>query len=204
MKRWFLLSGLCLSVSLTGCVASQPANVADICAIFEDRRGWYKAARRSEERWGIPLAVNMAFIYQESGFQARAKPARRKFLWIFPGARPTSAYGYAQAVDSTWDEYLSRSGNWDGRRDKFADAIDFVGWYNAMSRRTSGIAPYDAANLYFAYHEGNGGYSRGSYLEKPWLLNTGSRVQVNAERFGAQYDSCRIRLEKNWYQRLFS
>ncbi|MEZ5492162.1 MAG: hypothetical protein R3F50_17905 [Gammaproteobacteria bacterium] len=204
MKCWIPLGSLYLSAALTGCAASQPANVTDICAIFEDRRSWYKAARRSENRWGIPLAVNMAFIYQESAFQARVKPARRKFLWIFPGARPSSAYGYAQALDTTWEEYLSRSGNLGGRRDKFDDAIDFVGWYNAMSRRTSGIAPHDAAGLYFAYHEGNGGYARGSHLEKPWLLDTGSRVQANAQQFGAQYDGCRSDLEKNWFQRLFS
>ena len=159
---------------------------------------------KAEERWGIPTPVNMAFIYQESGFKARAKPARRKFFWVLPGARPSTAFGYAQAVDGTWNDYLEQSGNWDARRDKFADAIDFVGWYNAMSRRINQIPTHDAAHLYFAYHEGNAGYARGTYREKSWLLNTGSRVQQNSERFNAQFTECQEGLDKNWFQRLLS
>ncbi|MCB1670030.1 MAG: hypothetical protein R3F41_19435 [Gammaproteobacteria bacterium] len=204
MKPLLLGAGLTLAALLTGCVASQPDNIANVCSIFENRRGWYKAARRSEERWGIPVAVNMAFIYQESRFKARAKPPRGRFLWILPGARPSSAYGYAQALDTTWEEYLAESGNWSARRDDFADAIDFVGWYNAMSRRINEIPADDAANLYFAYHEGNGGYARGRHWDKPWLLDTGARVQANSKRFDAQYAGCRPELEKNWLQRLFS
>jgi hypothetical protein len=124
----------------------------------------------------------MAFIYQESGFRARAKPARSKLLWVLPGPRLSSAYGYAQAVDSTWNDYMLQSGNWDARRDRFADAIDFVGWY----------------------HEGNSGFARGSFENKPWLLDTGSRVQANAERFDEQFSRCQDDLDKNWFFRLIS
>ena len=189
---------------LGGCAASQPPNIADVCEIFGDRRSWYKAAMKAEERWGVPTPVNMAFIYQESGFRARAKPARRKFLWVLPGSRLSSAYGYAQAIDSTWSDYMVQSGNWDARRDSFADAIDFVGWYNAMSQRINQIPDYDAAHLYFAYHEGNAGYARGTYRNKTWLLNTGAKVQDNAERFNTQFSSCQQELDKNWFQRLIS
>ncbi|MBT8147809.1 MAG: hypothetical protein KJN90_13215, partial [Gammaproteobacteria bacterium] len=137
-------------------------------------------------------------------FKARAKPARRRFLWVLPGARLSSAYGYAQAIDSTWQDYMEQSGNWDARRDKFADAIDFVAWYNAMSRRINQIPSDDAAHLYFAYHEGNTGYTRGTFQNKSWLLATGSQVQENAERFNQQFSSCRDELDKNWFQRLLS
>lgn len=203
-QRMGLISALALAAALNGCVASQPRNIANVCEIFEDRRSWYRAAMRTEERWGIPAPVNMAFIYQESGFKARAKPARGRFLWILPGSRPSSAYGYAQAVDGTWNDYMTQSGNWDARRDEFADAIDFVGWYNAMSRRMNQIPPDNAAHLYFAYHEGNAGYSRGTYRNKSWLIDTGSRVQANAERFDQQFSGCRSELDKNWFQRLLS
>ena len=195
---------LCLSVFLAGCVASRPADIADICRIFEERRGWYKAAVNTEERWGIPVPVSMAFIYQESGFRARAKPGRKKILWVFPGPRLSTAYGYAQALDSTWQDYMDQSGNWDARRDSFADAIDFVGWYNAMSVRMNQIPSTDAANLYYAYHEGNAGFARQSHTGKPWLLDTGSKVRENARRFQVQYDRCQADLAKNWFQRLFS
>jgi hypothetical protein len=199
-----LLTVFCLALVLTGCVASRPADIADICQIFEERRDWYLAAKRTEDRWGVPAPVSMAILFQESGFRARARPARRNILWVIPGPRPSTAYGYAQAVDSTWADYVSDSGNWSARRDNFADAIDFVGWYNAMSGQLNHIPSDDAARLYFAYHEGNAGFAQGSHQRKPWLLQTGSRVQENAARFGLQYEGCRAELEKNWFQRLFS
>jgi len=187
---------------LAACASSPPESVADICEIFEDRRGWYRAAKSAERRWNVPISVNMAFIYQESSFQSRAKPARNRFLWIFPGRRPSSAYGYAQALDSTWAEYEQKSGNRRASRRNFEDAIDFVAWYNANSSRISNIARNNAAHLYYAYHEGNGGYQRGSYRSKQWLVDAAGRVQSNSSRFAVQLDSCRRELDKNWFQRL--
>jgi len=189
---------------LTACIATQPDNITNICSIFEDRRSWYRAARASTERWGIPIEVNMAFIFQESSFRARVKPERTRVLWIFPGPRPSSAYGYAQALDSTWDEYIAASGNDGASRADFDDAIDFVAWYNANSNRLSSIAPADAGNLYLAYHEGNGGFQRGTYRSKQWLLDAANRVLANSNRFADQLSACRHDLEKNWFQRLLS
>ena len=196
---------LSLLVSLlAACASSPPASVADICDIFEDRRGWYNAAKSAERRWGIPVSVNMAFIYQESSFQSRARPPRNKFLWIFPGRRPSSAFGYAQVLDETWQEYEQKSGNSRASRANFSDAIDFVSWYNANSTRVSNISTNNAMHLYYAYHEGNGGYQRTTYREKPWLVDTAARVQANSSRFAAQLDGCRRELDKNWFQRLIS
>jgi len=199
------IASLSLLVSqLAACASSPPENVADICEIFEERRGWYNAAKSAEQRWGVPVSVNMAFIYQESSFQSRAKPARNKFLWIFPGRRPSSAYGYAQALDETWQEYEQKSGNSRASRRNFSDAIDFVGWYNANSSRISNISNNNAMHLYYAYHEGNGGYQRATYRDKQWLVDTAARVQANSSRFASQLDGCRQDLNKNWFQRLIS
>ena len=135
---------------LVACAASQPNNITNVCSIFEDRRGWYSAAKSAEDRWGIPIAVNMAFIYQESSFNARAKPDRTRVLWVIPGSRPSSAYGYAQALDGAWDDYRVASRYRGASRSDFDDSIDFVAWYNGNSRRISNISAFDARNLYFA------------------------------------------------------
>ncbi len=193
-----------LASVLTACASSPPRSVANICEIFEDRRAWYRAAKNAERRWNVPMSVNMAFIYQESSFEARAKPERKRFLWIFPGRRPSSAYGYAQALDSTWQEYEQKSGNSRASRRNFEDAIDFVAWYNANSSRISNISNDNAMHLYYAYHEGNGGYQRGSYRSKDWLVDAAGRVQANSSRFAVQLDGCRRELDKNWFQRLIS
>ena len=193
-----------LASLLTACASSPPRSVANICVVFEDRRAWYRAAKNAERRWNVPMSVNMAFIYQESSFQPRAKPQRNRFLWIFPGRRPSSAYGYAQALDETWQEYEQKSGNTRASRRNFEDAIDFVGWYNANSTRISNISNDNAMHLYYAYHEGNGGYQRASYRNKDWLLDAAGRVQANSSRFAAQLDGCRKELDKNWFQRLIS
>ena len=193
-----------LALLLAACASSPPASVADICNVFEDRRGWYKAAKSAERRWGVPISVNMAFIYQESSFRSRAKPERNRFLWICPGRRPSSAYGYAQALDETWQEYEQRSGNSRASRANFSDAIDFVGWYNANSTRISNISNNNAMHLYYAYHEGNGGYQRATYREKQWLVDAAARVQANSTRFAQQLDGCSRDLDKNWFQRLIS
>lgn len=193
-----------LSVMLGACASSPPRNVADSCAIFEQRKSWYKAAKAAEQRWKIPIAVNLAFIYQESSFQARVKPERTRILWIFPGPRPSSAFGYAQALDSTWAQYQNESGNKRASRANFADAIDFVGWYNANSSRQSRINSNNARDLYFAYHEGNAGFQRGTHRSKEWLLQAANRVQANASQFGVQLDGCRRELDKSWWQRLLS
>ena len=150
------------------------------------------------------MAVNMAVLYQESSFQARARPARRRYFGFIPGPRPSNAFGYAQALDSTWNDYRDSSGNWGARRSNFSDAIDFAGWYNNNSNRINGIRRDDAYNLYLAYHEGNGGFRNRSYEGKAWLLTAANNVQANASRYSDQLRTCERRLNRNWFMRLFS
>ncbi len=193
---------LALLLTLTGCLSSQPRNVTNVCDMFEDRRSWYEAAVRTEQRWNVPVSVSMAFIYQESAFESRARPARTRLLWVIPWVRPSDAFGYPQALDSTWDDYRESTGNFIARRANFADAVDFIGWYNANSYRRNNIALHDARNLYLAYHEGNTGFDRRTYEGKQWLLDAAERVQNNADRYEAQLGQCRADLEMSWFGRL--
>ncbi|MEL0198945.1 MAG: hypothetical protein VW905_02990, partial [Gammaproteobacteria bacterium] len=98
--------------------------------MFLEKRSWYKAAIKSSKRWKIPLEVNMAFILQESSYIQGAKPERKKILGFIPGKRKSSAFGYAQALDGTWERYKKEAKKTFAYRRNFDDSIDFIAWYN--------------------------------------------------------------------------
>ena len=192
---------VCLSlVLLAGCVTSPPRQIDNICHIFDEKNGWYEDAKASQKRWGTPIPIMMAFMHQESRFQPKAKPPRGKFLWIFPGPRASSAYGFSQAKTETWDWYIKSSGNRGADRDDFEDAVDFVGWYNRQSQKRSKIGLTSAYNLYLAYHEGHGGYNRRTYNKKAWLKTVAKKVSARAQTYGRQLKGCEKRLESSgWW-----
>ncbi|MCG8441677.1 MAG: transglycosylase SLT domain-containing protein [Caulobacterales bacterium] len=192
------LAALAAGLALSACATSPPDNPDNACAIFSEKPGWWDAARDAERRWNVPASVQLAIIRQESGFDDDARPPRGRFLFIFPGRRPSSAYGYAQAIDSTWESYKKDTGRRFARRDRFRDASDFVGWYANRSRRLSGIALTDARHQYLAYHEGQAAYNRGSWRRKDWLISTAHAVSRTASRYERQLDSCRKRLNRRF------
>lgn len=183
---------LLLVATLSSCVSynKPPANQDNACSILDQRRGWLRDMQRSEQRWGVPVHVQMATIWKESSYQSRAKTQRKTILWIIPNGRISSAYGYAQALDGTWDWYRDETGNRRADRDDFDDATDFIGWYMDQSQRRLGIAKNDAYNQYLAYHEGHTGYSRGTYTSKAWLTGVASEVQAMANRYEVQLQGC--------------
>jgi len=188
---WILLGAACAN--------SPPANVENICAIFEDKSRWYKAAKASEKRWGTPVHVQMSIIRQESTFEFDAKPPRTKLLGVIPWKRPSDAYGYAQALDSTWQWYKDETGSRFADRDDFADAIDFVGWYTDLSQKTVGISKWDPYNQYLAYHEGHTGWSRNTHRGKGWLTDTARQVDYRAKEWGTQLSGCEEDLDDGWW-----
>jgi hypothetical protein len=198
--RALLLFSLMIgSLVLGGCATRAPAATNDLCRIFEENRRWYKQAQRAEKKWDVPIPVMMAIMNQESSFRARAKPPRRKVLGIIPGSRPTSAYGYAQAVSGTWDDYRRESGNFRAKRNRFGDAVDFIGWYNWKSRQRCKIGRSDTYNLYLAYHDGHGGFNRRTYQNKEWLQQVARRVATQADSYERQYNQCQERLGSRWF-----
>lgn len=187
-----------VTLILASCVTTPPASPDNLCRIFKEKGDWYKAAKRSEKKWGVPMQIQMAIIHQESGFRGRAKPPRKRFLGLIPTVRPSSAFGYAQVKDGTWDWYRDKSGNGFASRANFADAIDFVGWYGEQSQKMVGISKWDAKNQYLAYHEGHGGYRKKSYRKKAWLVKVADKVKRRADNYGAQLKGCRDELDSGW------
>ena len=193
-----LLASLAGLVLLSACGHAPPDQVANACLILEDNRSWWRAIKRTEDRWGVSPGVQLAILKRESSFNGRARPARTRLLGFIPGPRPSDAYGYAQALETTWDWYQEDTGRRRADRDDFSDAVDFIGWYTAMSRELSGISPDDPRSLYLAYHEGHGGYNRGTYRGKAWLLRAASQVESDARTYDAQIQRCRHRLDRGW------
>jgi len=186
-------------VGTGGCATVPPDNLGDVCAIFKEQRGWYKSAREAQDRWGVPIHVQMAIIYQESHFEPKARPPRYRFLGILPTFRPSSAFGYAQVKDDTWDWYVEQTGNGGADRDDFADAVDFIGWYGNLSQRRLKISRRDAYNQYLAYHEGQGGFANKTYRKKDWLIDAAHAVEANAKRYRAQLPACEDDLNRSWF-----
>jgi hypothetical protein len=165
---------LCLALLIGSCgvlsSGSAPRNLDDACSILQQRPHFFKAFTSTKKRWGVPVNVQMAVIHQESRFRSHAKTPMRYFLGIIPLGRQSSAYGYAQALDGTWNEYKRSTSRFVARRSNIYDASDFMGWYMTETKRRNKIALSNAKNQYLAYHEGQTGYARGSYRNKEWLL----------------------------------
>lgn len=143
-----------------------------------------------QEKWQVPLHIPMAVMYHESKFRRSAKPPRRYILGIIPWKRRSSAYGYSQAVDSTWDIYIKESSNVGAKRTNFSDSMDFIGWYIGKSERIASVSKTDPYNTYLAYHEGWTGFKKGSYKRKAWLQQIASEVVKTSDRYKMQYSQC--------------
>jgi len=182
-----------LVLALAGC-ATAPSRINDICAVFEQRDGWLDnwqtSAKRTEKKYGVPVHVLMATLRKESGFKGNARPPRTKLWGFIPWKRQSSAYGYSQALDGTWLQYQRETGNFTARRGRFADAVDFVGWYHAKSADTKGIARDDAYHLYLAYYFGWTAYSRGDWKGNSGMQRYARETAAMAGAYASQLRRC--------------
>ncbi|HIB31313.1 MAG TPA: hypothetical protein EYO25_04960 [Candidatus Thioglobus sp.] len=201
MKKVFLLA--LLPLFLTGCLSTPAVTVNNICTLMDEEVSWYRSVKASEKKYGAPAHVQLAIMYQESHFASDAKPPREKLFGVVPWFRPTTAYGFAQVKDATWDWYQLKTGNYSADRDDFDDAADFVGWYINQSKKRAGINKSDAYNQYLAYHEGHGGFKKKSYQRKPWLMKVARKVDDNAKRYKRQLNQCSAELNSNSIWSLF-
>ena len=182
-----------LVASCGGGQTSAPRNLDNACSILRERPEYLKAFRKVERKWGVPMHVMMATIHQESKFVADARTPFKYVLGVIPMGRQSSAFGYSQALDGTWDEYRKSQSRRTAKRDRINDATDFMGWYFNETQRRNGIPLYDARNQYLAYHEGHTGYARGSYNSKAWLVGVASKVEARSMMYRDQIGACRLR-----------
>ena len=194
---------LVLFVVVSGCATTPPTQTDNVCSIFSQKRSWHRVAVKAEKKWGTSMHIPLAIMNQESSFNSKARPPRERLFGFIPWRRPSSAYGYAQAIDGTWRQYLKSTGEYGRDRDNFADATDFVHWYLREAIRRNGVAPTDAYNLYLNYHEGTAGFANGTYKKKKWLSPVATKVQRRVDTYRSQYAGCKDAFKPGFWGRLF-
>ena len=138
-----------LFLILSAC-SSIPKNTQNSCAIFEERYLWYKHSKSSYEKWGAPIHLQLAFIKKESDFNWLAKPPRKKLFKVIPFKRPSSSFGYSQAVKGTWEQYKQETSNPLATRSRYNDSVEFIGSYISDSATLLEISKIDAYRQYLA------------------------------------------------------
>lgn len=192
--RLLLLTVVAFIVS--GCATPPPSNQSNLCSIFRQYPDWYEDAVDMQQKWGTPINVAMAIMKQESSYRHDALPPKDYVLGFIPWGRVSSAYGYAQAQDPAWADFQKHTGH-GGSRSSFDDAMQFIGWYTHETQRQLGVSKWNAYGQYLAYHEGRGGYKRGTYRNKPWLMKVARKVEQQSRDYGWQLKQCRKELDNN-------
>ena len=193
LSNFFLISIFIFSI---GC-SSIPKNTADGCSIFSERYLWYKHAKKTAEKWGTPIYIQLAIIKMESDFDWLAKPARKKIFKVIPYKRPSSSFGYSQAVKGTWRQYKKETGNKYATRTRFKDSVDFIGWYTNKTEKILKISKKDAFRQYVAYHEGWGNYK--NYKKNQKVILLANKVEKQAGLYKKQLSKCSKSLNRKKY-----
>ena len=179
---------------LISACSSIPKNTADGCSIFSERYLWYKYAKKTEIKWGTPIYIQLAIIKMESDFDWLAKPERTKIFKVIPYKRPSSSFGYSQAVKGTWKQYKTETGNKFATRTRFKDSVDFIGWYTNKTEKILKISKKDEFRQYVAYHEGWGNYK--NYKNNQKIIILAKKVEKQSKKYRLQLKKCEKRLNK--------
>ena len=167
-----------------------PRNLDNACSILNERPSYERAFKRTQRKWGVPVPVIMAMIYQESKFISDNRPPHRYVLGVIPTGRQSSALGYSQALDGTWAEYQREEGGRGARPTDIFDSADFMGWYMAQTVEETGVPLTDTRNQYLAYHDGRTGFLRGTWRSKSWLIRIAGEVETRAVMYNSQLQRC--------------
>ena len=194
MKKNIIICSLFFFIS--SCT-SIPKNTLNVCNIFSEKYLWYKFAKKTERKWGAPIELQMAIIKKESGFDWLAKPERTKIFKVIPWKRPSSSFGYSQAVIGTWDMYKKSTGNTLASRVLFKDSSDFIGWYVNQTYKRLKINKKNYFRQYLAYHEGWKNYKH--YNKKSNVVGYAKQVSIQAKKYRSQLNRCKRKLNKKKY-----
>lgn len=176
--------------------------VNNACKMLKENPDWYLSLKASEEKWETPVYIQLGMIRQESAFKHDAKPKRANRWHEFGDNFSSTAKGYSQALNGTWDHYLKNTRGALKSRSSFKDATDFIGWYNSKSKVINNINLNDPKQLYLAYHEGWNGYRLKTYEKKGFLTQSTKNVVYWSGKYKAQLKNCELTGETDIYFKL--
>jgi len=179
--------------------SSVPKYPQNACKIFGEKYFWYKHTKKSSETYGVPTYVILAFINKESGFNRFAKPKRSKLFKIIPYKRPSSSFGYSQAVKKTWELYKTETDNPLALRTRFKDSVMFIGWYINKTKKINKIPVSDSYRQYLNYYLGWGNYAKKAYKTDKKAIIFAKSVEKQSKIYKSQLRECQKSLDRNKY-----
>jgi len=179
--------------------SSVPKHPANACKIFSQKYLWYKHVKKSSKTYGAPVHIIMAFVNKESGFNRWAKPKRTKLFKIVPYKRPSSSFGYSQAVKKTWEQYKTETENPLALRSRFKDSVMFIGWFISKTNKINKIPLNDSYRQYLNYYLGWGGYAKKIYKTDKNAIIFAKSVEKKSKIYKNQLKECQTNLDKNKY-----
>jgi len=179
--------------------SSVPKNPSNACKLFSERYLWYKHAKKSSEIYDAPIHIILAFVNKESGFNRWAKPKRSKLFKIIPYKRPSSSFGYSQAVKKTWELYKTETGNALALRTRFKDSVMFIGWYMNKTNKINKIPLSDSYRQYLNYYLGWGNYAKKVYKTDKKAIIFAKSVEKQSKIYKNQLRECQKSLDKKKY-----
>ena len=179
--------------------SSVPKYPSNACKIFGERYLWYKHAKKSSEIYNVPIHIILAFVNKESGFNRWAKPKRTKLFKVVPYKRPSSSFGYSQAVKKTWELYKTETDNPLALRTRFKDSVMFIGWYINKTHKVNKIPFNDSYRHYLNYYLGWGNYANKTYQSDKKAIIFAKNVQKQSNIYKNQLKKCQKSLDRKKY-----
>ena len=178
--------------------SSIPKFPENACKIFGENYLWYKSIKKSSETYGAPIDIILAFVNKESGFNRWAKPKRTKLFKVIPYKRPSSSFGYSQAVKKTWELYKSETNNPIALRSRFKDSVMFIGWYMSKTKKINKIPLDDPYRQYLNYYLGWGSYAKKTYKTDKKAIILAKNVKNQAKIYKSQLRECEKSLNNKY------
>ena len=189
---------LTIIIFVTSC-SSIPKYPQNACKIFGENYLWYKSIKKSSDTYNAPIHIILAFVNKESGFNRWAKPKRTKLFKVIPYKRPSSSFGYSQAVNKTWELYKIETDSPLALRSRFKDSVMFIGWYISKTHKINKVPLNDPYRQYLNYYLGWGSYAKKKYKTDKNSIIFAKKVEKQSKIYKNQLQECKKSLNRNKY-----